>query len=113
MSTIDVVEKALDLRARYHKVLAGNIANVETPNYKEKDIDFQKEMGRNVGGGLTSVEIKESTDGDVIGSIDGNTVNMENQIVKLTENSMFFTSLVQVIGKKLSMMKYAISEGKR
>jgi flagellar basal-body rod protein FlgB len=113
MSTIDVVEKALDLRARYHKVLAGNIANVETPNYKEKDIDFQKEMGRNVGGSLTSVEIKESSEGDVIGSIDGNTVNMENQIVKLTENSMFFTSLVQVVGKKFSMMKYAISEGKR
>ena len=112
MAAIDLVEKALNLRAQYHKVLAGNIANVETPNYKEKDIDFQREMERNVGS-LTSMDIKESSDGDVIGSIDGNTVNMENQIVKLTENSMFFTSLVQVISKKFSMMKYAISEGKR
>ena len=112
MEVANLLERALNIRAQYHRILSGNIANVETPNYKEKDIDFQSEIQRNVGG-LNNVEIKESTDGDVIGSIDGNTVNMENQIVKMTENHMLFTSLVQVVSKKFSMMRYIINEGRR
>lgn len=112
MEITNLLERALNIRAQYHKVLSGNIANVETPHYKEKDIDFKAEIERNVGGS-PSVEIKESDDGDVIGSIDGNTVNMENQIVKMTENHMLFTSLVQVMSKKFSMMRYIINEGRR
>jgi flagellar basal-body rod protein FlgB len=112
MEVTNLLERALNIRAQYHKVLSGNIANVETPNYKEKDIDFQSEIQRN-SGTPNNVDIRESTDGDVIGSIDGNTVNMENQIVKMTENHMLFTSLVQVISKKFSMMRYVINEGRR
>lgn len=112
MEVTNLLERALNIRAQYHKVLSGNIANVETPNYKEKDIDFKAEIQKNTGS-PNNVEIRESTDGDVIGSIDGNTVNMENQIVRMTENHMLFTSLVQVISKKFSMMRYVISEGRR
>jgi flagellar basal-body rod protein FlgB len=112
MEVTNLLERALNIRAQYHKVLSGNIANVETPNYKEKDIDFQSEIQRS-SGTPNNVDIRESTDGDVIGSIDGNTVNMENQIVKMTENHMLFTSLVQVISKKFSMMRYVINEGRR
>lgn len=112
MEVGNLLERALNIRAHYHKVLSGNIANVETPNYKEKDIDFQAEIQRNFGS-TNNIEIRESNDGDVIGSLDGNTVNMENQIVKMTENHMLFTSLVQVISKKFSMMRYIINEGRR
>jgi flagellar basal-body rod protein FlgB len=112
MEVTNFLERALNIRAHYHKILSGNIANVETPNYKEKDIDFQSEIQRNIGS-PNNVEVKESTDGDVIKSIDGNTVNMENQIVKMTENHMIFTSLVQVMSKKFSMMRYIINEGRR
>jgi flagellar basal-body rod protein FlgB len=112
MEVTNLLEKALNIRAQYHKVLTGNIANVETPNFKEKDIDFQAEMQRTIGT-PNNVEIREGTNGDVIGSIDGNTVNMENQIVKMTENHMLFTSLVQVLSKKFSMMRYVINEGRR
>ena len=112
MEVTNLLERALNIRAQYHKILSGNIANVETPNYKEKDIDFQIEIQRSIGN-PNNVEIRESNDGDVIGSIDGNTVDMENQIVKMTENHMLFTSLVQVISKKFSMMRYVISEGRR
>jgi flagellar basal-body rod protein FlgB len=111
MEIANLLERALNIRAHYHRILSGNIANVDTPNYKEKDIDFQAEIQRNITS-PNNVEVKESTDGDLIGSIDGNTVNMENQIVKMTENHMIFTSLVQVVSKKISMMRYIISEGR-
>jgi flagellar basal-body rod protein FlgB len=112
MDVVNLVEKALGIRSFYHKVLAGNIANVETPNYKEKDIDFFSEIQKRMAG-TSSIEVKEKTDDDGMNSIDGNTVNIEKQMVKMTENSMIYSSLIQVITKKFSMMRYMINEGKR
>ncbi len=112
MEVTNLLERALNIRAQYHKILSVTLPMLRLPNYKEKDIDFQIEIQRSIGN-PNNVEIRESNDGDVIGSIDGNTVNMENQIVKMTENHMLFTSLVQVISKKFSMMRYVISEGRR
>jgi flagellar basal-body rod protein FlgB len=112
MDVVNLVEKALGVRSFYHKILSGNIANVETPNYKEKDIDFLSEIQRQMVN-TSNIEVKEKTDSDDKNSLDGNTVNIEKQMVKMTENSMLYNSLVQVITKKFSMMRYMINEGKR
>ncbi len=111
MDVLNLVEKALNVRSFYHRILSGNIANVETPNYKEKDIDFYSEIRKQMEG-TSSIEVKEKTENDGMNSIDGNTVDIEKQMVKMTENSIVFSSLVQVINKKFSMLKYAITEGK-
>jgi flagellar basal-body rod protein FlgB len=111
MEIMDLVEKALGVRAYYHKVLAANIANVETPNYKEKDIDFGKTLESRMKGSLDT-RIEEKTEYDGINSADGNTVNMENQIVRVTENNLYYNSLVRVISKKFAAMRYVINEGK-
>lgn len=118
MDVIDLIGKALNIRSSQHKVISGNIANVETPGYKEKNVDFKKEMNRAMRSGLSSasgmdIEITESPDNDGLPSIDGNTVNVENEMVKLTENQVMYHSLVQIAAKRFSMMKFLISEGKR
>ncbi len=78
MDVIDLIGKALNIRSSQHKVISGNIANVETPGYKEKNVDFKKEMNRAMHSGLRSasgmdVEITESPNNDGLPSIDGNT----------------------------------------
>jgi flagellar basal-body rod protein FlgB len=119
MDIINLVEKALNIRTSYHKVISGNIANVETPGYKAKDMDFKREIDRVMHSGANSsaiggdVEVKENQENDGLSSIDGNTVSVENEIVKLTENQVMFHSLIQVAAKRFSMMKFMISEGKR
>jgi len=114
MSMIDLIEKALDIRAFYQRVLASNIANVETPGYKEKEIDFKAELERLGGGGMESgIRVGEKTDGVGSSSVDDNTVVIEGQIVKMTENTLMFNSLVQLINKKFSMIRYAINEGRK
>jgi flagellar basal-body rod protein FlgB len=118
MEMVNLIEKALNIRTYYHKVISGNIANVETPGYKEKDLDFRNELQKKISSGETalrdsSIEVTESVANDGLKSIDGNTVNMENQIVKLTENQLMFHSLVQVATKRFSLMKFLISEGRR
>ena len=42
--TINVMQKALELRSRKNAVLASNIANVDTPGFREKDLDFRRLM---------------------------------------------------------------------
>ncbi len=114
MPIVNLLEKALNIRAFYHKILASNIANVETPGYKEKDVDFRAELERSLAQGSTeSIAVKEKQESDIINSIDGNTVNIEGQMVKLAENDLMYTSLVQLINKKFSKMRYAINEGRR
>jgi flagellar basal-body rod protein FlgB len=106
----NLLERALNIRAQYHKVLAANIANIDTPGYREKDIDFKAELGRS-SEGLSTIDVKEKIESE--GNMDGNSVNMENQIIKLTENTMMFNSLVQLVNKRFSMMKYIINGGGR
>ena len=119
MDMIGLIEKALNIRASYHKVISGNIANVATPGYKEKEMDFKKEIDRVMNTDASSsvisrgIEVKENHENDGLSSLDGNTVNVENQIVKLTENQVMYHSLVQVAAKRFSMMKFLISEGRR
>jgi flagellar basal-body rod protein FlgB len=113
MEISGLLEKALNIRGFYHKVLASNIANVETPGYKEKDIDFNTELKKSIEGNTANAEVREKSDAGGIDGIDGNSVNMEDQIVKLTENTMMFNAFVQLINKKFSMMRYVINEGRR
>ena len=113
MDISGLLERALNIRGYYHKVLASNIANVETPGYKEKDMDFSTELERSIGGSTGGIEVREKSDPGGIDGIDGNSVNMEDQIVKLTENTMMFNAFVQLINKKFSMMRYVINEGRR
>ncbi len=112
MEVTDLVEKALNIRSFYHKVLASNVANVETPNYKEKDVDFNAALRERMTKGTEDIKVTEKTEYNGLNSSDGNTVNMEDQIMKITENSLYFNSLARVISKKFALMKYIIREGR-
>ena len=116
MDMTGLLERALNIRAFYHRVISSNMANVETPGFKEKDIDFRGELDKQLQfddktSGGPQIDVQESPS-DGLSSLDGNTVNLENQMVKLTENQLMFHSLIQVAAKRFSMMKYVIREGK-
>lgn len=131
--TINLLAKNLDLRARRHEYIAGNIANMETPNYTPKNLSFEKELQDTVkskktgAGGSTThprhIPLKGSPGsvGEVQGileerasrgaSSDGNSVNMEVEMGKLAENQILFNASVQVLSKKFEGLKYAVKGG--
>lgn len=120
MQIVDLIGRALQIRSFYHRVISGNIANVQTPAYKEKDIDFKGELERQISSdagngsaGPGNYTITENMGSDGLARIDGNTVDLENQTVKLTENQIMYHALVQIAGKRFTMMKYLIGEGRR
>ena len=52
-SAFNYHQQALGLRQSRHEVLAANIANADTPNYKARDIDFANELKKAVDGGVS------------------------------------------------------------
>ena len=112
MPIIDLVGKALGIRSAYNKVIATNISNADTPGFKEKDIDFRKELDRQMT--HSAPVVAEESEDDTLGfsSLDENTVVMEKQVMKLTENSLYYDALVQALSKKFTLMRYIINGGK-
>lgn len=116
-TNIPWLERALDMSYRRHTVLAGNIANADTPEYAPRDVEFTEHLeaelhGRNHLGpnpGLPRAEIR----GGVEASLDGNTVDVEKEMVRMTSNRMFYELASEMMNRSLSGLRYAITEGGR
>ncbi|MBF0328309.1 MAG: flagellar basal body rod protein FlgB [Nitrospirae bacterium] len=112
-----LLEKMIDITAYRQRLLASNVANIDTPNYKAKDISFQKELdsavseaARGLKGVNHKYEVFESPSS--MASRDGNTVNLDIEMAKVGENSMIFSTAAQLMAMKVRMMKEAIKGGR-
>jgi len=119
MQIVDLIGKALSVRAFYHKLVSANIANSQTPGYKSKEIDFRAELDKRAGSAgraardAKDYKVTENESGQGLVKLDGNTVTLETETVRLTENQLMYQALVQLASKRFSMMRYLIGEGKR
>ncbi len=128
--TVFLLGKVLDLRASRHEILAGNIANADTPGYQGVEIVFEDELreallsARKVA--LVRTNAKHFPQDlpfrSVVGRIeptgtlfignDRNSVDIEQEMVKLAENSLMYEAAVQILTKKLRGLEEAIREGR-
>lgn len=125
--TMKALSASLDLRQIRQELLSSNIANAETPGYKSKKIDFEDALSRALdvdgseqmntsndghfdvgGGGFANLEPEIYEDSNGIVSEDGNTVDKEKELSQMAENKIMFDASVQLLNKRLGLMKYAI-----
>ena len=107
----------LDLLSARQRLVAGNIANADTPGYKTRDIDFQFEFQtalavRDRAGpapplGPQVVEVPSLTVRN-----DGNDVSIDREARLLAETAQRFSLVSQLLAKKFAGMKAAIKEGR-
>lgn len=109
-NSIKILQKIMDLCTYRQKILASNIANVDTPNYKAKDIDFQEELKKASEIENNSYRIIEAP--TTMPNRDGNTVNIEVEMAKLTETLLMYNSATQLLSTRLRMLKDAIKGGR-
>lgn len=123
---------SLNFRQLRHSITSGNVANAETPGYKAKKIDFEKNLRRALDtdgmrkmevsdpdhfpigqGGMSDVrvDIFDNPEGNV--SNDGNTVDMEREMAKMADNNILYKAALRLINKKLAAMRYVATEGSR
>ncbi len=120
-------QTALNLRAQRQEVLAANIANADTPNYKARDVEFgsalagalQGRVGRpialattsarhlNASGTATSPQLMYRNEEQ--SSVDGNTVNMDTERAAFAENAVQYEASLSFISGMLRTMQQAVS----
>lgn len=98
----------MDLLSARQKLVASNIANVDTPGYKTQDIDFQFEfMSLSAGAQPNVIEAPGLT-----AKNDGNNVNMDREARLLSENALRFNLASSLMKSQLKLISSAIEEGK-
>lgn len=109
-NSIKILEKIMDICAYRQKILASNIANADTPGYKAKDIDFKKELEKAIENEKTSYTLIEAP--TTMPNRDGNTVNVEVEMTKLTETLLLYSASTQLLSTRIRMLKDAIKGGR-
>lgn len=107
---LGVHPQAVKLRLARTELLSANLANVDTPNFKAKDIDFAAEMQRaNQTNSMQELEVKYRV--PMQPSLDGNTVELNTEQVRFSQNTMDYQSSLAFLNLQVSGLRTAI-EGK-
>ncbi len=119
-------QTALNTRAYRQQVIASNIANADTPNYKARDVDFREALrGAQTGRGsdlalkttssrhlaaaaANPLEANLKYRNEEQGAVDGNTVNMDVERSAFAENAIQYQASVTFINGLISGMQRAI-----
>ena len=119
MSLFDVTSSALEVALKgteaRQSVLANNLANVNTPNFKRSDVSFQGALASALGSanGNTSVvdatSFTTSTDSASSMRADGNNVDVDVESANLAKNQLLYDSVMAIDTKRLHTMDQAIT----
>ncbi len=103
----------MDLLSIRQKAVASNVANVDTPGYRTKDVDFQYEFLSSLNNPRPMQETVEIVEpNDLLAKNDGNNVNIDREMRLLAENSMRFQMASTLARGEFKAIKNALSEGK-
>jgi len=122
---IDVLNSAANSTWLRNEVLSSNIANVDTPNYKRKDVSFATYLNSALGGtnnttstltqrikniDLSNVNSKIYTDNSNLSyRSDGNNVDIETENVELASNQIMYNALIDSMSNEFSRMKSVLT----
>lgn len=102
---------ALSLRERRNELLASNIANAATPNFKARDFDFEAELARASGPAAGAPSTGEAQAGyrvPVNRSLDGNTVELSVEQMEFSENTLRYQTSLSFINRRIAGLMTAI-----
>jgi flagellar basal-body rod protein FlgB len=101
---------ALALRSQRLAMLASNIANAATPNYKARDIDFDKALDLATRGRNADDAANESVGYrvPVTPSLDGNTVELSTEQTLFAENAVQYRTTLAFLEGRIGTLKRAL-----
>jgi flagellar basal-body rod protein FlgB len=133
-TTTAKLQSALDVRLERQNVLNGNLANLDTPGYLPKELDFKAALaaaqapraaepvqavpGREgfmpvgeISAPQTEAAAFVKTAPELSNGLDGNGVDLDKTMVELARNSLLYGAAAKAVGKKLALLKYVASDG--
>ena len=127
-TTVPVLEQVVKFDEARQNLLAGNIANYDTPGYAMADVDvgaFKGKLAKAIEkkheiGGPTSVKYPLNDTMEPTGEIwpvdipilyhDNNNVGMEYQVTEMNKNNMEFNTAISIMRHQMMLLQTAISE---
>ena len=113
--TTDVLKSALDGLMSRQRAIADNIANIQTPGFLARRVDFESKLQQAVSDGDTgearaagNVTVSRSLEGT---REDGNNVNLDDETVLAYQTNLRYQTTVQAMNAKFQMLRTAMGKG--
>ena len=121
-SAFSALEKNLDVRSKKHSLIVSNLANMDTPNYRPFDFEVESAMARMLS---KDESLKmATTDNKHLGNNESSlskaslnitrsneAVDVDKSMANLAQNSIVYNASAQILSKKYSMLRKAITGG--
>jgi flagellar basal-body rod protein FlgB len=122
MQTVDALEHAMTFNRERHTVLAGNVANLDTPGYRPVDLMrgnpdgspgtlAATTSGTNIGATGSEQIVQSFDDGGQLQGPDGNAVSLERELSKIDANRTRYATAAELVGRRLALLRYAAGDG--
>ena len=122
---MNILDKAADAANLRNELLTNNIANVSTPNYKRKDLDFESVLQGELAGeknlskavkkanqNLETLDAQVYTDNASLSyRLDGNNVDINTEEARLAENQIKYQALVDLMNQEFARYNTVLSSG--
>jgi len=111
----DILSRLLAASELRGQVIAGNIANQNTPGYQRRVVSFEEKLLdelRDPAGDPTGVEAKIELDDLAPIRPDGNNVNLELELNSMRENRLLYETYASILSAQFRMMDNAITGGR-
>jgi flagellar basal-body rod protein FlgB len=107
------LEKALSGAAMRQRVLADNLANVNTAGFKRSEVDFQSALATALDGetepaALETLNFTPQVEGGTSVRADGNDVDVDAEMASLSENAVTYQAIVAVAKERMGMLQIAL-----
>ena len=121
-TTTLALQRALEGEAARQRTAANNLANLETPGYRPRRVEFQEQLraaleaqGEEGAEGeaelLAAVRPEEVTYAGPALRRDGNAVDIETEMADLAESGLHYQAVIRLLAKKLQMLRSVATEG--
>lgn len=112
LSNIDALARMIDVAEQRHSVISQNIANVNTPGYRARDLEFEAALAGQLRGNgdspVTETETQIVYQAGLSVRTDGNNVDLDREVGQLNQNALLHQTYTQVLAGYFDAMRRAI-----
>jgi len=111
---VDLCEKMLDYAALRHKVIANNVANINTPNFRRSDVEFAKELDRVLREkgmeGVGDLRFRITKPNETPIRADGSNASVDKDMAVMAENAIRYQIYSQLIARQFRKIRDILRE---
>ena len=106
--TMSAIHAALNGLAARQRTIADNVANVETPGFLARKVDFERSLqGAMAAGRPEAARMRTSTSGEAVNS-NGNNVKIDDETLALVETNLRYQAMTEAMNGKFRVLRAAI-----